>query len=124
VHLQTLIAAEPLQLQWGFLQLQARFCNCSRALHGCNCGLQTRQIFRCIFNGAAALQFLASANLLQVLQLCCSPANSDSIHYEFIYSLPELLRDIHQTRAPYVTMWGGQMTYHGQSQELRAPRKP
>ena len=28
VHLQTLIAAEPLQLQWGFLQLQARFCNC------------------------------------------------------------------------------------------------
>jgi hypothetical protein len=32
---------------------------------------------------------------------CCSPANSDSIdpHYQFIYSLPELLRDIHQTRA-------------------------
>ena len=59
VHLQTLIAAEPLQLQWGFLQLQARFCNC---------GLQTHQIFRCICNGAAALQFLVSANL-QVLQL-------------------------------------------------------
>ena len=45
---------------WGFLQLQARFCNC---------GLQTHQIFRCICNGrAAALQFLASANL-QALQL-------------------------------------------------------
>ena len=68
VHLQTRIAAEPLQLQRGFLQLQAIFCNCSRALLGCNCGLQTHQIFRCICNGAAALQFLASANL-QVLQL-------------------------------------------------------
>ena len=68
VHLQTRIAAEPLQLQPGVLQLQAIFCNCSRALLGCNCGLQTHQIFRCICNGAAALQFLASANL-QVLQL-------------------------------------------------------
>jgi hypothetical protein len=34
---------------------------------------------------------------------CCSPANSDSIHYQFIYSLPELPRDIHQARA-YATM--------------------
>ena len=65
MHLQTLIAAEPLQLQWGFLQLQARFCNC---------GLQTHQIFRCICNGAAALQFLASANL-QALQLQGRKAN-------------------------------------------------
>ena len=68
MHLQTRIAAEPLQLQPGVLQLQAIFCNCSRALLGCNCGLQTHQIFRCICNGAAALQFLVSANL-QVLQL-------------------------------------------------------
>jgi hypothetical protein len=44
---------------------------------------------------------------------CCSPANSDSIHYQFIYSLPELLRDIHQTRAPYVTM--------GRSNDLPRP---
>jgi hypothetical protein len=34
---------------------------------------------------------------------CCSPANSDSIHYQSIYSLPELPRDIHQARA-YATM--------------------
>jgi hypothetical protein len=34
---------------------------------------------------------------------CCSPANSDSIHYQFIYSLLELPRDIHQARA-YATM--------------------
>ena len=52
-----------------------------------------------------------------------SSYNFDSIHYQFIYSLLELIRDIHQTRA-YVTM-GGQMYYHGQTrQELRAPRKP
>ena len=44
---------------------------------------------------------------------CCSPANSDSIHYQFIYSLPEQLRDIHQTRAPYVTM--------GRSNDLPRP---
>jgi len=32
-----------------------------------------------------------------------SSYNFDSIHYQFIYSLLELIRDIHQTRA-YVTM--------------------
>ena len=57
------------------LELQPSLYNCSGA--SCNCKqysaiasnilqLQTHQIFRC--NGAAALQFLASANL-QVLQL-------------------------------------------------------
>ena len=49
----------------------------------------------------------------QAFQRCWSPPSSDSIHYQFIYSLPELLRDIHQTRAPYVTM--------GRSNDLPRP---
>ena len=48
-----------------------------------------------------------------IVCMCCSPANSDPIHYQFIYSLPELLRAIHQTRAPYVTM--------GRSNDLPRP---
>ena len=40
-----------------------------------------------------------------------------STHYQN-YSATSIKHEHHMLR------WGGQMTYHGQSQELRAPRKP